>query len=68
VTFGAGYSSTGSDHLFFGHFSDGGITWQSRDLDPPYSIIALGAREGSPLQPFLLYASGSSNAGKHDCL
>ena len=62
LLWGAGYSSTGSDHLYVADWSNRTILWQNEHLDGPFLGPAIGDLDGDAV-PEIVVASSTSESG-----
>jgi len=62
VVWGAGYSSTGADHLYVGHWATQTIAWESEALDGPFLGPEVGDLDGDGI-PEIVVASFMSESG-----
>lgn len=62
LLWGAGYTSTGSDHLYVADWARKRIVWQNPDLTGPFIGPLVGDLDGDG-QPELVFASAMSESG-----
>lgn len=62
ILFGAGFSSTGPDHLYVADWQSRTITWQNDDLVGPFIGPEIGDIDGDGV-PEIVFASSESDSG-----